>query len=78
MKSNKIPARIRIQMRIFALQDKVDKWKKIGGGNPYQKCYYCGRSQPEVSYAGHYKGCPEPGFQKEILYYQKLLQDLES
>jgi len=21
----------------------------IGGGNPYQKCVYCGRSQPEIN-----------------------------
>lgn len=77
MKSNKIPAHIRIQMRIFALECKIDKWVKIGRGNPYQKCYYCGRSQPDVSNNGHYKGCPEPGFHKEIKYYKNLLSELE-
>jgi hypothetical protein len=31
--------------------------KRIGRGNPYYKCSHCGRSDPEISYTGHHKGC---------------------
>jgi hypothetical protein len=30
---------------------------RIEHGNPYYKCKFCGRSDPEISSHGHYKGC---------------------
>lgn len=46
------------------LENKWEAWgedcfptKRIGRGNPYSKCAHCGRSVPEISWAGHYKGC---------------------
>ncbi len=29
----------------------------IGGGNPYYKCKYCGRTNVEISINGHYRSC---------------------
>lgn len=75
MKANHIPRKERLENRIQKLEYKVGERVPIGKPNPYWMCKYCEQSEPAISYAGHYKGCPEPGWIKEIAYYKSLLAE---
>ena len=74
----------RLERRLSRLYDKIaaygdggsyDGTRRYGGSNPYRYCGACSRSDVEVSYAGHYKGCAIAGFEKEIEHYRKLLRE---
>lgn len=56
-----IPLEIWTRLKAY-LQDSVPRESgypssPIGGDNPYYACDGCGRSTPEINYAGHYDGC---------------------
>lgn len=74
MKRNRISVLSRLSQRISRLTLKEDDaWVKIGGGNPYLKCRYCGVTNVNVTYDGHRGRCEIKGIHKEINYYKKLL-----
>jgi hypothetical protein len=77
MKKNNIPRRDRVLNRVDNLRIKLVQYepKPYGKGNPYYYCSGCNRSMVEVSYAGHYKGCPVVGIENEIKYYLSILEN---
>lgn len=81
MKSNHIPAFIRISNRITKLQYQADinHIPSPSKGNPYWCCKQCGIHDPSLSIRNgeHYKGCYVGGLSKQIEYYKQLLIELE-
>jgi hypothetical protein len=75
MKSNHIPRVERLKNRISMYESRIGLRKKIGKGNPYYKCSYCGQAEPQISISGHMSDCPEPGYIKQRDYYKKLLAE---
>ena len=81
MKDNNVPRVERLRARIRSLEWKLDQSSKpmneIHGlcSNPYWGCTDCGRADPELSYAGHYKTCKFKGLNNEIRYYSNLIED---
>jgi len=76
MRANHVPTIDRLQKRVDRLCIQLGEYlRRIGRGNPYQQCKHCGISQPELSFNPHRKGCPVPGWAKEIIHYQGILMD---
>jgi hypothetical protein len=75
MKDNNVPREKRIKRRIANLKAKIsDPWEPIGHGNPYSRCVGCGISMPEWNFGEHRKGCWVSGVEKQVEYYEKLLE----
>ncbi len=50
---------------------------RIGKGNPYSKCRSCGRSVPDISSKGHYKGCLWVHYFKSARGMRKVMEKEE-
>lgn len=65
METVKIPlellTRIKVLLQKHASSEDAYPSSPIGNGNPYYRCNGCGRSAPEISYAGHYAECEYGG-----------------
>ena len=78
MKDNHVPVNARLMNRISIISNRISDYSiPIGKGNPYNCCRHCGISDSalHVTNEKHYKGCPVPGWGKEIVHYYNILLD---
>jgi len=58
--------------------------KPVGGRNPYYKCIYCEKTDPQISIdrdngtSGHYEHCDWVKGRKKIVSLKSLLEEIES
>lgn len=80
MKGNHRPQKDRILGRLLKLNQRYPKDypnEPIGGGNPYYRCSFCGRSDPEINMReeGHSQGCEWVSGRRETRHYLRLLKE---
>lgn len=79
MKANRVPAEVRIRLRIAALEQRLDEaWLPSSRRHFYPRCRHCEITNVNLSINGqHYQGCPLRGVDREIAWYRGLLVALQ-
>lgn len=77
MKANHIDVRVRLKQRIHRLQQCIDDSITSKRARYYPFCKFCDKDIISINMTDHRYDCPIHSLDKQILYYNKLLLEID-